>query len=150
VSATSWRFLLVCGLVAAALGYALGELAYGDLPSLTATAPITLALVAAVEIGVGSIVRERLQGRSGPSARPLHPEQVARAAVLAKASSPTGAVFAGGYAGLLAHLVSDGTQAAMDDRPFAGAAVATALALVGAALFLERCCRLPEDPRDSA
>jgi hypothetical protein len=150
VNATSWRVLLGCGLVAAALGYLLGKAAYGDLPSLTATAPVTLALVAAVEVGVGALVRERLQGRSRPDARPLHPGQVARAAVLAKASSPTGAVFAGGYAGLLAFLVSDGSQAAMDDRPVAGTAVATALALVGAALFLERCCRLPEDPRDPA
>ncbi len=146
MNATTWRVLALCAAVAALAGYGLGELAYGDLPSLSATGPVTLTLVAVFELGLAQVVRDRLQGRADPRARPLHPEQVARAAVLAKASSPTGAVFAGGYAGLLTFLIGDGTQAAMDDQPYAGAAVATSLLLVGAALVLERACRLPEDP----
>ena len=150
MNATRWQLLVVLAAVTAALGYALGQVAYGDLPSLSATGPVTLALVAVVEAGMAAVIRDRLQSGPRPGARPLHPEQVARAAVLAKASSPTGAVFAGGYAGLLLFLVGDGTTAAADDRPYAGVAVAAALALVAAALVLERACRLPEDPEEPA
>lgn len=146
MNATSFRLLGLCAAVAAVLGYGLGVVAYDNLPDLSATGPVTLALVGFFELGLAQVVRERLQGQAEPGARPLHPEQVARAAVLAKASSPTGAVFGGGYAGLLLYLVGDGTDAAMRDQPYAAVAVATALLLVGAALVLERACRVPEDP----
>jgi hypothetical protein len=66
--------------------------------------------------------------------------------VLAKASSLAGALFAGFSAGLLAWLVLEPTKAARDDVPAAIAGVVAALALVVAALWLERSCRVPEQP----
>ncbi len=74
--------------------------------SLPAYAPVTLVLLTVTELGMAKVVADRLahrldrQGR--PRGRALHPMQVARAAVLAKASSVTGAVLLGGYGGLFA------------------------------------------------
>lgn len=148
MSATRWQVLALLALATAALGFLLGERAYGEIPSLSATAPIILALVAAVEAALAGVIRDRLRADPRPGLRRLYPEQVARAAMLAKASSPSGAVFAGGYAGLLVFLIGDGTAAASNDRPYAAVAVAAALALVVAALVLERACRLPDDRQD--
>ena len=75
--------------------------------------------------------------------RALHPLQVARAAVLAKASSAGAAVLAGGYAGLLAHVLPLQAEQARDDAVVSAVSAVGALLLVGAALLLERACRTP-------
>ena len=79
---------------------------------------------------------------------------VARLAVLAKASSLAGAIFAGAYGGVAAWALSERgrlTAAAQNLAP-AVAGLVGALALVAAALLLERACRVPtppdEDDRD--
>jgi hypothetical protein len=51
-------------------------------------------------------------------------------------------------AGLVIYLAMEPTQAAHDDLPKAVGGLVAALALVGAALWLERACRVPEDPDD--
>jgi hypothetical protein len=84
-----------------------------------------------------------------PGALPVDPLAVARYAVLAKASSLFGALSAGFSAGLLAWLALEPTKAARDDVPAAVAGVVAALALVFAALWLERACRVPDQPDDS-
>jgi hypothetical protein len=66
--------------------------------------------------------------------------------VLAKASSLAGALSGGFSAGLLAWLALEPTKAARDDIPAAIAGVVAALALVGAALWLEHACRVPDQP----
>ena len=67
---------------------------------------MTLVLLALAELGMAKVVADRLphrrDRRGRPRGRPLHPMQVARAAVLAKASSVTGAVLLGAYGGLFA------------------------------------------------
>jgi hypothetical protein len=95
------------------------------------------------------VIRERLAHRSRPGARPLHPMQVARAAALAKASSTAGAVLLGIYAGLLAWTLPRGSEllGAERDALVAGLSALSCLALVAAALVLERACRVPEDPQ---
>ena len=78
----------------------------------------------------------------------LHPVQVARAAALAKASSLTGAAVLGGYAGLLGWTAprADTLAAAVDDLVVVSLSALAGLALLIAALLLERACRVPEPP----
>lgn len=141
--------LLFCALVAAVGGYLLAEFAYGALPPLPVYAPVTLLLLALAELGMARVVRDRVRGapRPAPGGRPpraLHPLQVARAAALAKASSPAGALLVGAYAGLLAWTAPRDAQQATADARVAGLSALAALALVVAALVLERACRTPE------
>jgi hypothetical protein len=84
-----------------------------------------------------------------PGAPRVEPLAVARYAVLAKASSLAGALYAGFSAGVLAWLVLEPTRAARDDIPAAVGGVVASLALVGAALWLERSCRVPDQPDES-
>lgn len=146
---TRLRTLVALALAAGLAGWLLAETAYGDLPSLPVLAAGSLLLLAVVELAVAKVVRDRIAHRrrsDGAVGRPLHPMQIARAAVLAKASSPTGALLAGGYGGLLAWVLPrrDETVAAADDAVAAGLSCGASLLLVGAALLLERACRTPD------
>ena len=157
---TPTRPAVLLALVAgfAVLGYLLADLAYGSVPSLPVSAPVTLALLAVAEAGMAKVVRDRVRQRRDaagrPPRRPLHPVQVARAAALAKASSPAGAVALGVYSGLFAWTAQrrDVLAAAERDVAVSGLSALAALALVAAALLLERACRVPEvsddDPDD--
>ena len=106
---------------------------------------MTLVLLAVFEAGLARSVRVRLRGLPS-GGRALHPLQVARAAVLAKASSAGGALLAGAYAGLLAHVLRLQAQQARDDAVVCAVSVGAALLLVVAALLLERACRTPGSP----
>jgi Protein of unknown function (DUF3180) len=81
--------------------------------------------------------------------KPLAAIAVARLVALAKASSTAGAALGGLAAGFLIYLLSllDKTIPAHDAK-VAGATFAAAAALVGAALYLEHCCRAPKPPDD--
>jgi Protein of unknown function (DUF3180) len=142
--------LLLVAVVTGVLAWLLAEAAYGDLPPLPRYAPATLGLLAVVEGGMAKVVRDRLRGRRDrdgrPLGRPLHPFQVARAVVLAKASSVAGAVLLGGYGGLLLWTLPQSARNAQRDALVSGLSAAAALALVVAALLLERVCRAPEPP----
>jgi hypothetical protein len=80
----------------------------------------------------------------------MHPLQIARAAVLAKASSLGGSVMAGGYGGIFLWTFARRSDVATyaDDARVSGLAALAALALTVAALLLERACRTPPDPYD--
>ena len=133
-----------------ALAYAAAALAYGSLPVLPRYAPVSIGLLAVVELGMAKVVRDRLQHRRDergrPRGRPLHPMQVARAAVLAKASSAGGAIALGAYAGLLAWTLPRRSTLAASEQDAAVAAVSVlaCCVLVVAALLLERACRRPD------
>jgi Protein of unknown function (DUF3180) len=86
----------------------------------------------------------RVQRR--PGALPVDVLAVARYAALAKASSLAGALFGGFSAGLLAWLALEPTKAARDDVPAAIGGVAAAAVLIAAGLWLERSCRVPDQP----
>ena len=105
---------------------------------------ITSALIALFELGLARVVSQKVSGRS--TGKPMHPLQVARAAVLAKASSAGGALLVGLYAGYLAWVGPSTLKVAGDDRRVALAALVVALVVVVAALLLERACRTP--PQD--
>jgi hypothetical protein len=149
-AATLAWLVLVFGL----FGYLLAALAYGALPVLPRYAPVSIVVLAVVELALAKVVRDRLTGERGARGRlvarrprPLHPIQVARAAVLAKASSAGGAVLLGGYGGLLAWTLPRRNEllATGQDAFVAALAAAASLALVVAALVLERACRRPDD-----
>ena len=143
---TRLSFLLLTIAVAVGAGYLLTELAYFDLPPLPGFAPVSLLLLAIAEFGMARVVRDKVRGTS--SGRPLHPIQVARAAVLAKASSLAAAILGGLYGGIFGwtFLRRDTYATAADDARVAGLSGLAALLLVVAALLLERACRTPEPP----
>lgn len=148
---TETRLSTLLGLAVgfALLAYLVAATAYSSLPELPPYAAVSLVLLTIAELGMARVVRERLAHRSRPGARVLHPMQVARAAALAKASSTAGAVLLGVYAGFLAWTLPRGDQLLGADRDtlVAGLSALSCLALVAAALVLERACRVPEDPQ---
>jgi hypothetical protein len=145
---TKARDLLGVGLVVAVLGNLLVRFAYGWLPGIPLLAGATLGLLGAAEAVVGSSLRARIRHR--PGARPVQPLVAARAVLVAKASSMAGAVMAGWWAGLLAYVVprSADVSAAAADTAAGVVGLVCALGLVAGALWLEHCCRTPDDPDD--
>lgn len=148
---TRLSVLLLTLLVAGACGYVLTESAYSSLPPLPGIAPITLLLVAVVEGWMAVIIRNKIRSRrpvGRPVGRPMHPIQVARAVVLAKASSVGGAVVAGLYGGGFVWTFARRDQLATysNDARVSGLAALAGLLLVVAALLLERACRTPDAP----
>ena len=146
------RTLLLLVLGFGALGFLVAAVAYGSLPVLPRFAPVSVVLLAVVELGMAKVIRarlpHRLDARGRPLGRPLHPMQVARAAVLAKASSAGGAVALGGYSGLLAGTLPrrDLLLASERDASVAAFSAIACLGLVLVALWLERACRRPDEP----
>jgi len=134
------------------LVYVLAAVAYSELPRLPGYAPVSIVLLTIAELGMTRVVRDRLSVRARQRAgtpaagRPLDPMQVARAAVLAKASSAGGAVLLGCYAGLLAWTLPRAGRIAVveQDALVAGLSALASAGLVAAALGLERACRTPE------
>ena len=143
---TRARSLLLIGVLAAAVWWALLTVIYSKLPPLTWTGIPALVLAAAVEAWTGRDLRARIMGNN-PGTKPLAPLFVARMVVLAKASSQVGALLAGVSVGFIGYL-SDKTDAATprSDLITASITFGSCLILIAAALFLEYCCRVPGDP----
>lgn len=176
MTAVKRRDLAILALGMAVAAWLLVRGLYGDLPRLEWWLPTPLAVLALAEVLAARTVRDRLRslraareaGRGGrrPGApasappggrpvgpvRPVEPMLVARLAVLAQASAYVGAVFAGIWIGVLAYVgpASGRLQAAGSDSITAGIGIASAAALVGAALWLESVCRIPPGPDDDA
>ncbi|MCI4063121.1 DUF3180 domain-containing protein [Micromonospora sp. R77] len=139
--------LVVAALAAAALAWLLISTFYYDVtPNLPWLPVVTLAGLAVLEAYAAVNTRARIERRPGRD--PVNPLLVARFVVLAKASALAGAIFVGGYAALTGWLFVEDTNAAIGDRPSAGAGLLASLALVAAALWLERACRVPEQEDD--
>lgn len=141
---TSISVLVVAGLAAAAVGWLLLSFSYSRLPDLPWSPVIVLVVLAIAEGMLAQNTAARIQRQ--PGTLPVDPLAVARYVALAKASSLVGAISAGFSAGLLSWLAMEPTQAARADLPAAVGGLAGALALIGAALWLERSCRIPERP----
>jgi len=154
--------LVVAGLAAAAIGWVLISRFYGDLPRLTWFPVAVVACLAVIEVLLAQDTYARVHRKGPPPLLsrlrprqlavrpPVQPLVVVRLAVLAKASSLAGAIFAGWYAGLLPWLLIEAkrlTQASADVAPSVGGVVAS-LGLMSAALWLERACRVPKPPDD--
>ncbi|WP_431919842.1 DUF3180 domain-containing protein [Micromonospora wenchangensis] len=145
---TRFSTLLVAALAAAAVAWLLiSSFYYSGIPRLPWLPVVTLAALAVLEAYAAVNTRGRIERK--PGREPVNPLLVARFVVLAKASALAGAIFLGFYAGLTGWLFVEPTNAAIEDRPAAGAGALAALALVTAALWLERSCRVPESDDDA-
>ncbi|GAA4290255.1 DUF3180 domain-containing protein [Actinokineospora soli] len=140
--------LVPAGLVTAVALYLLIRGLYGELPPLPTFAGAPLLVLAVVEAVFGYALRGRIRRTS--TGKPLQPLTAARALALAKASSLLGAIMLGAWLAVLAYVVpeSDRVEAARADIPSAAIGAVCAAVLIGAALWLESCCRTPDDPDD--
>lgn len=146
VSPTNATHLAVAFVLTGLVAYVVVTRVYGDLPRLSLLPLVTIAALALVEAVTARATKNRIRRR--PGTEPIDPLMTARLAILAKASSMGGAIFAGAYAGLLVYLfgVFNRLNSAAGDLPIALAGVAVCAALVAAALWLESSCRIPDDP----
>ena len=137
--------LVVVGVLAALVTWALLHAAYASLPPLTWTGVPALLIAAGVEAWAGRDLRARIQGKRGT--RPAPPLFVARVVALAKASSQTAALLAGVCAGFMIYLAGMASAPTpRGDLVDASLSFGACLVLLAAALFLEYCCRVPQDP----
>ncbi|MEK9523269.1 DUF3180 domain-containing protein [Streptomyces sp. adm13(2018)] len=120
----------------------------GTLPSVPIAAPIVLAVIAVVLTATALSIRARLkaQRERRPGAKGVEPLMAARAVVFGQASALVAALVAGMYGGTGVFLLGSlDVPARRDQALYAALSVATGIAVIAAALFLERVCRLPED-----
>ncbi len=137
---TRIRTLALAALVCAVGAWLLLRLAYTSLPPLPWTGVPALALLAIAEAVSGRNVRARLRGQGTR----IPPIAVARMAALAKASSLAAALIGGLAAGFLVYVLGSVDKPAFrTDAITSGVTVASAMALVAAALYLEHGCRVP-------
>lgn len=121
----------------------------GTLPGVPVAAPIVLALIAVALFATALSLRARLRAQRDrvPGAKGVDPLAAARAVVFGQASALVASLVVGVYGGSGLYLVM--YKLDMDPRRqqaiYAGFAVLAGVAVVAAALFLERVCKLPED-----
>jgi hypothetical protein len=142
--------LIVAGLVTTALSWVGISSFWGDMPTLPWLPPLTLLGLAVVEAFSAQSTKNRIDRKAG--AGPIEPLIIARYAVLAKASALAGALFGGLYLGMASWLLvqREVLVRANDDVPQALLGVGASVALVIAALALERACRVPPSPDEDA
>lgn len=149
MSPTRSSVLAALALLAGIFSWIVVTREYNSLPALPVIGPLTLVILAIAELTFAFSVRNRLRNPNTPVRRRLEPMFVARLAVLAKASSHAAAVVAGLYGGFLVYTLTHlGKPKINSDSRASGLSVAAAIALVGAALFLEYSCRVPRRPGD--
>ncbi|MFF3839240.1 DUF3180 domain-containing protein [Streptomyces sp. NPDC001930] len=137
-------------LVAGILSWGAARLwdAVGTLPSVPIAAPIVLAVIAVVLTATALSIRARLkaQRERRPGAKGVEPLLAARAVVFGQASALVAALVAGMYGGTGVFLLGSlDVPARRDQALYAALSVAAGIAVIAAALFLERVCKLPED-----
>ncbi len=150
---TRKRDLTAAAVAAAVLGYMLVVLLYRWFPPITVLTGLSLLAVAMVEAGWAFYVRAKINNAEIGDARGwLHPLTVARSLLIAKASAWVGALVLGWWVGVLGYLLPRRTTLRVAGEDTAGAVVAavSALALVVAALWLQHCCKSPQEPPDNA
>ena len=147
------RIRVLCGLflVAGVLSWAGARLwdTFGTLPGVPVAAPIVLAVIAAVLAATALSLRSRLKAQRErvPGASGVDPLVAARAVVFGQASALVASLVAGLYGGTGLFLLLQGMEPGprRDQAFYAGLSVLAGVAVVAAALFLERVCKLPED-----
>ena len=122
---------------------------FENLPLLPITAVPALGALAIAEAAVGRHIRDRLTGgaaRPSPSPRSRWPDSSRWPRRALPARRRSAAWPPGTSSSCLARWTSR-FRLVMPGLP--GATVAAAVALIAAALYLERCCRAPKPPDDS-
>ncbi len=108
--------------------------------------PITLVAIAAIVVGFAIPIRRATHGRTRTR---IDPFRAMRIAVLAKASSLSGALLTGTGLGVLGYLLSRSVLAASGSIWQAGAATAGGAILLAAGLVAEYMCTLPPEDDDT-
>ncbi|MGW2642154.1 DUF3180 domain-containing protein [Streptomyces sp. NPDC001348] len=144
------RVLVGVFVVAGILSWAGARLwnSVGTLPSVPVAAPIVLAVIAVILLSTALSLRARLraQRERRPEAKGVDPLMAARAVVFGQSSALVAALVAGMYGGtgvFLLELLD--IPARRDQAIYAAFSVLAGIAVIAAALFLERVCKLPED-----
>jgi Protein of unknown function (DUF3180) len=148
---TRKRDLTASAAGAALVGYLLVLVLYRWFPPITVWTGVSLLLVAIAEALWGRYVRAKIgDGEIGDVRGWLHPLAVARSVVVAKASAWVGAVMLGWWLGVLVYFLPrlSWQRAVAEDTTGAVVAAVSALALVVAALWLQHCCKSPNDPTE--
>lgn len=149
MTATSFRVLALLAVIATAVGFSAMRVwessGRGAFP-LPWSALAGMLVIAVAVLVVGWPVRRWNGGRRD---RRLDPLRAARTAVLAKASSHSGALLAGWYAGQALVVLPDlAVEPRRERLLLAVLAVVAAGSMVVAGLVAERWCRLPDDEDD--
>jgi hypothetical protein len=150
---TRKRDLTAATVIAAVAGYLLVVLMYRWFPPITLWTGVSLLAVAIALAGWAFYVRAKISdGEIGVGPGWLHPLAVARSVLIAKAAAWVGALVLGWWLGVLVYLLPRRSTLRVAGEDTAGAAVAAgcALALVVAALWLQHCCKSPQEPPDNA
>jgi hypothetical protein len=150
---TRVRDLAAAVVAAAVVGYVLVRVSYRYFPPITLWTGVSVLAVAVALGGWGFLVRTRIRdGEIGVGRGRLHPLAVARSVVIAKAAAWMGALVLGWWVAVLAYVLPrrGELRVATADTPGAAVAALCALALVVAALWLQSCCRSPDDPPPDA
>lgn len=150
---TRKRDLLGATVVVAVIGFLAVTRLYGWLPPITIWTGLSLLLVAVGEAVWGVHIRSKIaEGKIGDAPGWLHPLAVARAVMVSKASAWVGALAFGWWLGVLAFFVPRRGELRVAGEGSTGAVVAavSALALVIAALWLQHCCKSPDEPPEDA
>ena len=150
---TRKRDLTAAAVLAAAVSYLLVVGLYRWFPPITLWTGVSLLAVAVAEGAWAFYVRAKIsEGEIGVGAGRLHPLAAARSVLIAKASAWVGALVLGWWAGVLGYLLPRRSSVRVAGEDTAGAVVAAvcAVALVVAALWLQHCCKSPDEPPDNA
>lgn len=150
---TRKRDLTAATVLAAVIGYMVVVLLYRYFPPIDVWTGVSLLAVAAAEAGWAFYVRAKINdGEIGDARGWLHPLAVARSVMIAKASAWVGALALGWWVAVLIYLLPRRGTLRVAGEDTAGAVVASvsALALVVAALWLQHCCKSPQEPPDNA
>ena len=149
---TRKRDLTAATVIAAALGYLLVTILYRWFPPITLWTGLSLLAVAIAEGGWAFYVRAKIcDGQIGDAPGWLHPLAVARSVTIAKASAWVGALVLGWWVGVLVYLLPrrDTVRVAREDTAGGVVAAVSALALLVAALWLQHCCKSPQEPPEN-
>jgi hypothetical protein len=149
---TRKRDLTAVAVLAAVVGYMFVVLAYRYFPPITVWTGMSLLAVAIAEAGWAFYVRTKINNNEIGDARGwLHPLAVARSVLIAKASAWVGALVFGWWIAVLVYLLPRrGTiRVAREDTAGVVVAAVCALALMVAALWLQHCCKSPQEPPDN-
>ncbi len=141
-----WTLVAIV-VISAVTAWIVVRLTFSSLAPLPWTAVPALLLLAIGEFGFARNLGPRLRGR--PGAKPIQPMAVPRVVALAKASSVAAAAIGGLALGFLIYTLPSLSRPVPGHDAIAAAITSlAALALLLAALYLERACRAPKPPED--
>lgn len=153
MKSTRTRDLALAAVLVAIVGYVVVNASYRWFPPITLWTGLSLLVVAAAEAAWGFHVRSKIgDGKIGDAPGWLHPLAVARAVMISKASAWVGALVLGWWLGVLVYVLPKRglLRVAAEDAPGVVVAAVSALALVIGALWLQHCCKSPDDPPEDA